>query len=78
MSPEEFEEWRTHPYTEKFREAMSAHAEDIKERWLQMSWDQGNADPNELAVMRAQAAMAEDLASMEYERVASYFETEAE
>lgn len=54
-SPDEFEAWAQHPVTQYVAAAFKASAEAQRDAWAEQSWGTGQADPIELAVLRARA-----------------------
>lgn len=74
FTQEEFEAWSTNPITEAVFAYLKEYAATAKEMWLQQSWDQGHADPLQLADLRARAQTAEDLSTIALEDIQGHAE----
>jgi hypothetical protein len=54
-SQDEFSAWAEHPVSRFVAAAFARAAEQQREAWVDQSWATGQADPNELAILRARA-----------------------
>lgn len=61
ISTEDFAIWRAQPITEAVMKHLADLRDGMKDRWLSISWEGGNADPVALAEARAMAAMATEI-----------------
>ena len=69
IETEDFEQWRAHPVTEAISRALVMLAERNKQKWLELSWGGGQADPLVLAELRARAEVALDLSELTVEEL---------
>ncbi len=78
IEPDDFEAWRAHPVTEAVSKALVMLAERNKQKWIDASWDGGNADPLVLAELKARAQMAQDLSELTLEELREVLDEESE
>lgn len=64
ISEDDFEAWKAHPVTRAVFAELTHLAEENKQRWLQLSWEGGEADPVTLADLRARAQAITDVVTM--------------
>lgn len=64
-----FEEWLANPVTEWVLAKVKETAEANKARWMQVSWDGGNADQETLVDLKARYEAGLDLSELKYEDV---------
>lgn len=76
IDKEAFEEWLAHPVTEEVRRALQVLAERNKQKWIEVSWDGGQADPMTLADLRARHETALDLSELTHEELSEVLEYE--
>lgn len=67
IEPDDFEQWLAHPVTEEVFRALDKLSEQAKQKWLDMSWKSGNADPMMLADLKARAEVIDDLRNLKLE-----------
>jgi hypothetical protein len=68
---EMFEEWLAHPVTEHVLKHFAALSEERRDRWMQISWAGGDADPFSLKVLRETAALLIQMSELKYEDIQS-------
>ena len=66
IEKEDFEQWQAHPVTEEVMRALRVLAERAKQKWIELSWDGGSADPLQLADLRAVHRTASDLSELTF------------
>lgn len=64
IDPDDWEQWRAHPVTELVNKALQKLAEQNKRKWMEISWDGGEADPLKLIELRSRAQAAQDLSEL--------------
>lgn len=69
IDKEDFDAWRDNPITERVFATLDELAERAKQRWVEVSWGGGSADPLLLADLRARAEVIRDLRNISYEDI---------
>jgi hypothetical protein len=64
IDKEDFELWLAHPITEAMVRALAKLAEKNKAKWMEISWEGGQADPMKLVELRARYEANRDLAEL--------------
>ena len=77
IETEDFEQWRAHPVTEAITRALVMLAARNKQKWLELSWGGGQADPLVLAELRARAEGALDLSELTVEELNEVLDEES-
>jgi hypothetical protein len=67
LEKDDFDAWRSDPVTVEVMRVVQRLADRAKEKWLEISWAGGSADPVMLADLRARAEIATDLFEMTFE-----------
>lgn len=74
LEREDFELWRANPVTEIVLKVFAGLGELAKQKWLEESWDKGNADPVLLADLRARAEVIDDFHKLSFEDMEKWLE----
>jgi hypothetical protein len=69
IDKDDYELWRAHPVTELVNKALLRLAEKNKQKWMEVSWDGGEANPMTLLELRVRAQAAEDLSRLELDEL---------
>lgn len=66
LTEDEFISWKHHPVTKVIMDVLSAHISEIKETWLNESWNSGKADQVRLAELKGRSKGIEEIVSLGY------------
>lgn len=64
LTQEAFEEWKDHPVGEMFFKMIAGEVAVARDKWLQSSWNGGVCDPQNLATLKGNAEVFEQLQGM--------------
>lgn len=69
ITKDEFELWQANPVTEAVHKALAKLEQQNKQKWMDVSWDGGNADPAKLVELKAWARASQDLRELTFEEL---------
>lgn len=69
IEKDDFDQWQAHPVTEAVNRALVKLAEMNRQKWIDVSWGGGVADPVTLAELKARSEMCADLSELTFEQL---------
>lgn len=69
IDPDAWGDWLGHPITEAFLKFCSVRAEEQKARWLEVSWDTGQAHQSDLTKLQERAMTLEAVSRLTREDI---------